>query len=55
MAAILKTCPECGTAFYARADAVYCSSRCRQRVYRRKSSVLFCAHARLYLWHEFAS
>ena len=25
--------PECGTQFYARADAKFCSSRCRQRAY----------------------
>ena len=28
--------PECGTQFYARADAKFCSSRCRQRAYYRR-------------------
>ena len=31
-----RTCPECGTEFYARDDARYCTSRCRQRAYDRR-------------------
>ena len=35
MPATLAACAECGTEFHARANAVYCSTACRQRAYRR--------------------
>ena len=36
VSAKLKTCTECGDRFYARSDARYCSSRCKQRAYHRR-------------------
>jgi len=36
IAANLKTRLECGTQFYARSDAKYCTVRCRQRAYHRR-------------------
>jgi len=36
MAAKLKTCSECGRKFFARADAQYCTPRCKQRAYDRR-------------------
>jgi ribosomal protein L24E len=42
--ALVLTCPGCGTTIYpgllVRADARYCSGRCRQRTYRRRSAPL---------------
>lgn len=35
MPAKLKTCVECGTEYYARADSMYCSVQCKQRAWRR--------------------
>jgi hypothetical protein len=35
MPATLAACAECGTEFHTRANAVYCSTACRQRAYRR--------------------
>jgi hypothetical protein len=33
----VMTCPECGQRFHAsRCDAIYCSSRCRVRAWRRR-------------------
>lgn len=30
------TCAECGTKFTARADAKFCSQKCKQRAYRKR-------------------
>jgi hypothetical protein len=35
MPASLAACAECGIEFHIQADAVYCSTACRQRAYRR--------------------
>jgi hypothetical protein len=39
MPATLAACAECGTEFHNRANAVYCSTACRQRAYRRHRNV----------------
>ena len=38
MAASQITCSDCGETFYGRAGASYCSSKCRQRAYRSRST-----------------
>jgi hypothetical protein len=37
MTAALRTCTECRSDFYGRADAVYCSTACRQKAYRART------------------
>jgi hypothetical protein len=32
-----RTCEVCGSDFYGRADAAYCSAACRQKAYRQRS------------------
>lgn len=35
---MMASCSECQADFYGRADAVYCSSRCRQKAYRARTA-----------------
>jgi hypothetical protein len=37
MPSTLRTCALCGTEFYGRADAAYCSTGCRQKAYRTRT------------------
>lgn len=35
----MKSCKQCGSEFHGRANAVYCSSTCRQKSYRRGNTM----------------
>ena len=38
MVAVALTCVMCGTGFFARSDAVYCSPACRQKAHRARQA-----------------